>query len=291
MTRIGRMAVLLSFVAATAVPAWAQAPADDGKRRLIEQKIKLLETLLNSPAARNAAYGKEAETTLLIEQGARAVDTARRALAEQRLDEASAALDQGMKAVGSATRRLQAGSALSESAQRKTYDEQGEQVATYRAAVADLTKDPQRGDAARTLLARIDALSAEAKQLAGGGRVGEANRRLAEAYKLATEELARLRQGQEVVLSLKFDTPADEYAYELKRYGSNEIMVDMMIGEGKADGGRRPLVDGFVGEGRRHKRDAERSADAGRFGDALGQMEKANEQMKRALQAMGVPVF
>jgi hypothetical protein len=285
-----RRAILSSLVAMAGI-AQAQAPADDGKRRLIEQKIRLLETLLGSPAAKNAAFGKEAETTQLIEKGSRAVDTARRALAEQRLDEASAALDDGMKAVSAATRRLQAGSALSESAQRKTYDEQSEQVATYRASALDLTRDPRSGEAARALVARLDALTAEARQLAAGSRLGEANRKLAEAYKLATEEIARLRQGQEVVMSLKFDSPADEYAYEQKRYGSNEIMVDMLINEGKAEGDRRRLVDGFVNEGRRLKREAEAHADAAQFKEALARMEKANDQMKRALQAMGVAVF
>jgi hypothetical protein len=276
---------------ASAGPADAQSASEDGKRRLIEQKIKLLDNLLNSPAAKNAAFGKEAETTVLIERGTKAVDTARKALAEQRLDEATAALDDAMKSVTAATRKMQSGSALSASAQRKTYDEQTEQVATYRASVAQLTRDAQSGDEARALLEKLDALTAAAKQLESAGRLGEANRKLADAYKMATEELARLRQGQEVVMSLRFDTPADEYAYEQKRYGSNEIMVDMMIGEGKADGDRRRLVDTFVNEGKRLKRDAEIRADAAQFKEALAMMEKANDQMKRALQMMGVPVF
>jgi hypothetical protein len=284
------MALALSGLALTG-PAAAQSAGEDGKRRLIEQKIKLLETLLNSPAAKNAAFGKEAETTVLIERGTKAVDTARKALAEQRLDEATAALDDGMKSVTAATRKLQSGSALSESAQRKTYDEQTEQVATYRASVAQLTRDAKSGDEARALLAKLDALTAAAKQLESAGRLGEANRKLAEAYKAATEELARLRHGQEVVMSLRFDTPADEYAYEQKRYGSNEIMVDMMVGEGKADGDRRRLVDTFVNEGKRLKREAETRANAAQFKEALAMMEKANDQMKRALQMMGVPVF
>lgn len=287
--RLAALVLALSGLA-LAWPAFGQATGEDMKRRLVEQKIKLLETLLDSPAARNAAFGREAETTLLIEKGTRAVDTARKALAEQRLDEATTALNEGMKSVSAVTRKSQ-GASLSESAQRKTYDDQSEQVATYRAAVDDLTRDPKSADAARALLVRIDTLSAEARQLAGGGRLGEANRKLAEAYKLATEELARLRQGQEVVMSLKFDTPADEYAYEAKRYGSNEIMVDMMVNDGKADGDRRRLVDKYMDEGRRLKREAESRAGAAQHREALSAMEKANDQMKRALQVMGVPVF
>ena len=289
-TRAIALALTLSGLV-LAGPVCAQATGEDMKRRLVEQKIKLLETLLNSPAAKLLATGQDADAAGQIANGTRSVDVARKALGENRLDEATAALDVGMKSVGAATRKSQSGAALSESAQRKTYDDQTEQVATYRASVDDLTRDPKSGDAARALLVRIDALTAEARQLAGGSRLGEANRKLADAYKLATEELARLRQGQEVVMSLKFATPADEYAYELKRYGSNEIMVDMMVNEGKADGDRRRLVDKYLDEGRRLKRDAEGRAGATQHKEALVLMEKANDQMKRALQLMGVPVF
>lgn len=270
--------------------ALAQPAPDDAKKRLIEQKIKLLDLLLNAPAAKAAAT-KDPESELLVERGRGAVEKARQALAEQRFDEATSALDEGMKSVTRATRRMQSDTALSESAQRKTYDEQSEQVATYRASVADMVKDAKNGDAAKALLLKIDALSGEAKQLAGGGRLGDANRRLAEAYKLATEEIARLRQGQVVEMTLKFETPADEYAYEVKRFNSNQIMVDMLVNEGKAEGERRKMVDGLLAEANRLRAGAEQQAAKGQHKDALGQMEKANDQMKRAQQLMGMMVF
>lgn len=114
---------------------------------------------------------------------------------------------------------------------------------------------------------------------------------MADAYKIAVQELSRLRAGQEVVLSLNFETPAEEYAYEQKRFGSNQIMVDMMIGEGRAEGGKRQLVDRFVGEGRRLKLEAEGQADVGKYSEAVALMEEATKQLNRALQSMGVPVF
>jgi len=271
----------------------AQAPAgDDPKRRLLEQKIKLMETLINSPAAKGAAYGREAESALLVEQGKASLDAARNALAENRFDDAAKLLDEALKSASSASRKLSTdGAGLSDSALRKSLADLGEQVATYRLSIVELTRDAKAGAAAKALLDRIDILSAEAKQLAAGGRLGEANKKLADAYKLAVEEISRLRAGQEVVLALKFDTPADEYAYEQKRFASSEIMVEMMIGEGRAEGDQRRLVDGFVGEGRRMKTQAESHAQGGRYREAVAAMEKASTQLNRALQSMGVPVF
>lgn len=272
----------------------AQGPGDtsDPRQRLIEQKIRLVETLINSPAAKNAAYGREAESAALIEKGRKAIDDARQALAEGRHDDAARLLDEALRSASSASRKMAPGDgSLSESAQRKTLQDLGDQVEMYRKSLSELAGDRDKGAAARTLLAKIDALVSDSRQLSSTGRLGDANKKMAEAYKLAVEEMSRLRAGQEVVLSLKFDTPADEYAYERKRFASNEIMVDMMIGEGRAEGDKRKLVDGFLEEGRRLGGQAEVQANAGKFADAVKVMEQASAQLIRALQSMGLPVF
>ena len=270
----------------------AQTPGgDEQKRRLIEQKLRLVETLVNSPAANSAAHDRDAETPSLVEQARKALADARTALGENRLDDASGLLNEALKSASAASRRLSSTATLSESAQRKSLNDLAEQLVGYRASLVDLVKDPKVGTEAKALLGRVDALKGESDRLAAAGQLGDANQKLAEAYKLAVEEIARLRAGQEVVLSLKFDTPADEYAYEQKRYASNQILVDMLIGQGKAEGDRRKLVDGFVGEGGRLKGEAEALASAGKHAEAVGLMEKAVGQLNRALQLMGVPVF
>lgn len=272
----------------------AQTPSDgvDQKRRLVEQKIKLLEMLINSPAAKGAANGREGESATLLEKGRSSIDNARKALADGRFDEAAKLLDEALKSASSASRKISPGEGgLSDSAQRKSLQDLGEQVEMYRTSLNELAADRDKGAAARALLGRVDALRAESAQLADGGRLGDASRKMADAYKLAVEEMSRLRAGQEVVLSLKFDTPADEYAYEKKRFASNEIMVDMMIAEGRAEGDKRRLVDGFVDAGRQLGARADTRANAGQYPEAVKLMEQASIQLIRALQSMGVPVF
>lgn len=264
----------------------------ESKQKLIEQKIRLLDMLINSPAAKKAATSNDLGSATLIEQGRLSFEVAKKALAEQRLDDASRTLDEALKATSAAARKISAsGSELSESAQRKALADMKEQVATYRLAVVDLTRDKKITAEARQLLLQMDALSSESQQLAEGGKLGEANKKLATAYKLTLEEITRMRAGQEVIMSLKFETPADEYAYEQKRFGSNLSMVDMLIGEGRAEGQKRPLVDGFVMEGHKLKSQAEAEAISGRHKDAVTLMEKATGQLNRALQSMGVPIF
>jgi len=262
------------------------------KRRLIEQKIRLIETMINSPAARGAAESGDSEAPALVARSRDAVRAAQAALAEGRLEQASRAADEALKSAASASRRLSSRSGgLSESAQRQNFRELREQIVAYRASVEELAGDERLGSRARALLAHIDALSVESAQLADVGRWGDANRKLAETYRDTVRGIASLRAGQEIVLSLKFETPADELAYEQRRFRSSEMMVDRLVDEGRASGDRRRLVDAFVGAGRKLKAEADSLAESGSHREAVALMERANTQLNRALQVMGVPIF
>lgn len=267
--------------------AWAQATPDpEQQRRLAEQKLKLVEMLVNSPAAQASSASKDAEVAGLVERSRELLKQARESLAAQRNAEAAQALDEALRNVSKANSRNSGG--LADSVQKQRLQEMSEQVATYRASLAELAKSQTSAQAA---LQRVDALADESRKLSAAGRMGDANKKMAEAYKLEVEEISRLRAGQEVVMSLKFDTPAAEYAYEQKRFHSNEILVGMMIAEGRAEGDKRRLVDGFLKEAGRLKADAIDQSINNNFKEAVSLMEKAVAQLNRALQSMGVPVF
>lgn len=289
------LTTLLLWLLAGVTPCLAQTTGVDNtdqKRKLVEQKIRLIDMLVNSPAAKSAATGGDADSAGLVAKGQQQFQAAKQALADNRLDEASKLLDEALKSASSASRKISSdGAGLSESVQRKSLADMAEQVATYRASVVDLTRDSKVGPQAQQLLTRIDALSSESKQLAEGGRLGDANRKMASAYKLTVEEITKMRAGQEVIMSLNFETPLAEYQYEQKRFGSTMTMVDMMIGEGHAEGSKRQLVDNFVAEGQKLKETAEAEASSQHHPKAVTLMENASRQLNRALQLMGVPVF
>ena len=268
----------------------AQSAADpDHPRRLAEQKLKLVEMLVNAPAAKAAASSQNSEVAALIERGRSLLATAREALAAQRYGDASAALDDALRNVSRVNSRNSG--ALSESAQRQRLQEMGEQVSTYRTSLNDMVKHPAKGLEAQAAVGRVDKVAEEANRLAAAGRLGDANKRMAEAYKLAVEEISRLRQGEVVTMALKFNSPAEEYAYEQKRVQSNEILVNMMIADGRGSGEKKAMVDGFVNEAARLKADAAALAGSNQHKEAVAAMEKAFTQLNRALQIMGVPAF
>lgn len=283
-----RRLVLVSIV--LALPAVAQTTADpEHQRRLAEQKLRLVEMLVNSPAARASAASKDAETATLIERSQGLLKDAKAALAAQRYGDAGPALDEALRSVAKANSRNSGG--LSDSVQKQRLQDMGEQVATYRGSLVDLTKNPKLAGAAQVALLRVDGLAEEGRRLAAAGRLGDANKKMAESYKTAVEEISRLRAGEVVTMSLKFDSPIEEYVYEQKRFHSNEILVGMMIAEGRAEGDKRRLVDSFTQEAGRLKVSAIDHAINNNHKEAVAAMEKAFVQLNRALQAMGVPAF
>ena len=274
------------FLLLAASLAGAQEGTPDEQRRLVEQKMRLVEMLVNVQAAKSGT----AVATDRLEKGRKALSLAREAVSENRFDAAEQILDEALRSSSSGSRGVPQ-STLSEDALRNAYQNLIEQVATYRASVEDVATDPKIGSAARVLLTRIDGKSAEARQHATAGRFEQANRLLGEAYQLAVSELSRLRSGDEIVHSLNFASPVEEYAYEIKRFESNQILVNMMIGEGKAEGEKRSMIDGFLAEARRLRGEADERSKTGRHKDAVNLMENASGQLNRALQLMGVPVF
>jgi hypothetical protein len=273
-----------------AAPVVAQtAPDPQQQKRLVEQKLKLVETLANSPAANAAATSSDTEVAGLIERGRGLLKEAREAIAAARFDEAGKTLDEALRSVSRANSRSSGN--LAESAQKQKLQEMSEQVTSYRASMVEMTKNPKIASEAQAALQRVDALADEGRKLAAGGRMGDANKKMADAYKLAIEEISRLRSGDVVTMSLKFDSPAEEYAYEQKRFQSNEILVGMMVSQGRADGGKQNMVDGFVQEAKKLKDEAASLATAKNHKEAVAMMEKAYLQLNRALQTMGVPAF
>lgn len=241
--------------------------ADDAARRLIEQKLRLVEATASTPAAREAAQ------------------RARAALEGNRLDEAGAALDEALRSAGKAGARA----AQAAAPDKASLDRLGEQIATYRLALEELAR--QGSGEAGGIATRLGALRGEAEALAAGGRLADAGRKLGDAYGLAVQALVRLRAGQTVTQSLHFETPAEEYAYERRRFRSSEMLVDMMVGEGRAGGDGAKLVAELQREARALAASAADKAAAADHRGAVAGMEAAAARLNRALQAMGVPVF
>ncbi|HEY3327319.1 MAG TPA: hypothetical protein VGK14_09120 [Novimethylophilus sp.] len=278
---------LLPLAASLYGNALAGEPAQAGI--LVKQKLLLLESLLNSERIRQlqASGGDEARNR--VANAVKLRDQARSWLAGGDIGAAAKAVDESLRTATAVSAAAKSAPLLDNQWQQKQNADLEQQVRGYRTAIGEtLKKQGKTGDAR---LQGLDRLLAEAAGDTAAERHGEANRKLAQAYRLAVTMLSELRAGETVVLDLKFDTPADEYAYEQKRNRSHEMLVEMMVQEGKAEGSNRARFDQLVEAGRQLRLKAESMAETGDYKGAIEQLENATGQLVKALQLTGMPVF
>ncbi len=176
--------------------------------------------------------------------------------------------------------------------QRDQIRSQIDQVRSYRGALKSLTEDRRFATQAKAVEVKIDALLRRAEQLMTETRLNEAVAAANEANRLVIETLTRMRSGDTVVVSLSFENPAQEFAYEVRRFESSEIMIAMALEDGKAGASvSRKSIDAQLKEARRQRQISEREAGLDKHADAVQLMEGANRQLNRVLQELGVPVF
>lgn len=275
-----------------AVPgaATGQGAADaTPNRSVVEQKLKLLDSVLSSPKTAQIAAGSDAEAAALVAQARKGMEEARAALAAGDTAKAGNLLDQALRTSSSASSRG-ARATAGDSAQRNRNKELLEELNSYSVSLSQavMEKNSAEGTAA---IQRVDKLVAQAAGMTAANRHAEAGDLLTQALNLAVSTLSQLRAGQTVVLSLKFDTPADEYAYEQRRHQSNEMLIDTLLREGKVDGSRRQLLDRYLEESFKLRSQAEQAAKGGDYPGAIKIMEKANDQLMSALRASGLANF
>ncbi|MBI2307338.1 MAG: hypothetical protein HYU78_08550 [Rhodocyclales bacterium] len=173
---------------------------------------------------------------------------------------------------------------------RETLRSIDEEVGAYRPILMSMGKDHRVGRDSREALDRIDALLGDARRLAKETRLAEAVRQGEQAKRLAIETMVRLKSGETVTHSLTFATPADECDYEMRRFESNVMLVNMNL-EGLGDPRVRERVAAAMAVAEELKAEAIGLAATRRYLDAVKKMEVANGFLTRALQALGVPTF
>lgn len=288
-----RMACRFGLVAACGLAALApiSGPAAEPVREstprqpVLLQKARLIEQLLASPKVRELEAGGDAEAkahvarvrTLLAEFGSAADDSDR----EAKLNEALRLATQLARA--RSTERAP------DDVQMRRNADLREQIVAYRVALVSAAQ--ARGLAMPPALATLDRHLADAQGLSNGARHADAGKPLAQAYRIAVEALVALRAGETVTIELKFDTPADEYAYEQKRYQSHELLIELTLDERKPSGPMRMAMDQYTQQARLLRTRAAESATVGDHRSAIKSLEEATRLLVRALQAAGMPVY
>lgn len=137
-------------------------------------------------------------------------------------------------------------------------------------------------------LAQIRDVMSNARGLADEGKYNEAISMLGGAQDTLTTALSEMLHEQTIVHELKFDTPRDEYEYELTRYQGYEALVPLAIRQKNPNEQTVKLMMQYVDRAKEVKALSEPVAAKGNYGEAILMLQGATSNIERALQVMGV---
>ncbi len=277
--------VEIEAVTAAVAPKKAQV-----SKAKVEQKLVFADMMINSKGAKRVLASNNGEAKHLLASARKDLVSSREKLLAGALPEALALADQAVKGVGAASKMVPSEDAVAELSQR--HDELLHEIEDFEASYdSNYVRMAKAGDAPKDSgydKAQVASMKKEAQVLASKGDYAKANAKLEQAQAIVTRGLHKMLDSKTLVYELKFDTPADEYEYELKRFGGYEELIPVAVEMKRPAAGALKLMDSFLDKGRKRRDEAKEKAAEGDYGAAVGMLQQATKTVRRALRMVGV---
>jgi tetratricopeptide (TPR) repeat protein len=253
----------------------------------VKQKLDYAETLVNSsPVAKWAAGAADAEAKALLDKAKVRVRTAQAALTAGDNAAAMDAVDEAVRLVGEAGRRMPADSGQDDKAR---YNELLDRIQGFDKSYQKNVEKGVKPKSGKTLdRAGFDALMREGSMLAGRGEYAEAVKRLETADDMIVEALGALLQAQTMIYDKNFATPKEEYEYELSRYDSYVELIPLAIEQRGPLPQTVTMMHQLAGRAKEIHDEGTALAAKGDHKMAIMALQAATEKLQQALRLAGV---
>lgn len=279
----------------TAAPSVINASSEVGAARAsFDSKLQLVKTILaQSPGVQRIPQSDNAQAKKLLADAQALCVSAE---AEANAGHVSAALKQVDEALRSlaAASHLVPDRAQAEAQERAHYAELRDTIRTFlnlhKNLAAHIVAAKAQGSAVTLDVARIDTLVEKAERKAADSNFQEANALLGDACKFVVSALNRMMTAETITYGLKFETPAEEFQYELARNTNYEGLVPIALAQRNATREATALADSHVRQSRDLRAAAQQHAAGGDYGAALKAIQEATGHLQSSLRIAGVVV-
>ena len=127
-----------------------------------------------------------------------------------------------------------------------------------------------------------------AKALVGEGKYEESNKILSSVMNEISGALNNLLSNRTMAYEMKFESPAQEYDYELDRFSSLEKSIPQAIEQKQPSQTSLALMESYVNKGKESRDQANIEAKQKNFPSALENIKKGTEQLETALKLLGI---
>jgi len=138
------------------------------------------------------------------------------------------------------------------------------------------------------LLADIDADTRAVETLLAANKIDQAREHLDLAYEKTRLSVEQSREGETLLRELKFETPEDEFQYELDRNDTHRMLLTVLLQEKMKNERVRDRVHSFVEEADKLREGATDQASDQRFDEAITLLERSTAELVKAIRGAGV---
>jgi len=138
------------------------------------------------------------------------------------------------------------------------------------------------------LLAEIEEDFNMAETLLAEGKAAEARIHLDKAYEVTMLSVEHARTGETLTRELKFETPKEEYEYELDRNDTHKMLLTVLLEEKLKDERVQKKVAGFIDAADGHRITAIDHASKGQYEQAIDALELSTKELVKAIRGAGV---
>lgn len=256
----------------------------------VKQRLMFAEMMVNSQGSNRVMASGNAEAKKLLEEARQSLAASRSKLLAGSMSEALALADSALKRMGEASRLVPSEEVKAQQALQ--YQELLAEIADYEASheknLARISKKGAVPEGAVYDKGEVARLKARAIASADKGEYARANADLQQAQQILTVAIHKMLDSQTIVYDLNFETPADEYEYELKRFTGYEELIPIAIEAKKPTEGSIKLMESFLEKARSRRNEAKERAAQGAYSDAIEMMQQATTTVRRALRMVGV---
>ncbi len=276
---------------AQAVSVKATPAARSVSKDQVNQKMAFADMFINkSQAARRISGSGNAGAFEMYQAAQARFEDSRAALDAGRLEEALALVDESLRLMSEASRRVPSETDLEGLKER--YKELLEGVRTFEGSYQRNRKRLAKQKGRKTLpqldLEVIHSRIDRAQQLAGEENYAEAVRILSRVQDKLNTALTEMLHEETMSYELVFETPKEEYEYELARYLSYEELIPLAIEQRRPSQQTVELMNRFVTKAKGIKDQALPTAAKGDYKTAILMLQGATSHIQRALRLAGV---
>jgi hypothetical protein len=259
--------------------------ADADSTDELAARVAMVRTLLFESSAARRIENSEDEPAKLKRQ--QAISIFEEAIIPGDIDSRKAKLNDAV-ALLYASAALVSDNSGSDQKYRQDLDRRQRSLDALLVAHERIMEEKGTADKHTLLLADIDVDTRAVETLLAENKIDQAREHLDRAYEKTRLSVEQSREGETLLRELKFETPKDEFQYELDRNDTHRMLLTVLLQEKMKNERVKDRVHSFVEEADKLRESATDQASDERFEEAIKLLEHSTAELVKAIRGAGV---